>query len=124
MVHYAGRDAMDIVGFSDKTAEQLYEQLDLRDIADLYEIEYNDLIKLPRFGDKKTKNLLKAIEDSKNCRLDAFIFALGVPNVGRKTATDLANYYKSLEAIRGAEFAELITIPDIGEIVAQSIIDF
>lgn len=124
MVHYAGRDAMDIEGFSEKTAEQLFEELDLRDIADLYEVEYDDLIKLPRFGDKKTRNLLEAIENSKDCKLDAFIFALGIPNVGRKTATDLAKHYKTFQAIEESKFEELITIPDIGEIVAQSIIDF
>lgn len=124
MVHYASRDAMDIVGFSEKTAEQLFEDLDLRDIADLYEVKYEDLIDLPRFGDKKTRNLLEAIENSKDCQLDAFIFALGIPNVGRKTATDLANYYKSIEAVENAKFEELITIPDIGEIIAQSIVDF
>ncbi len=124
MVHYASRDAMDIVGFSEKTAEQLFEELDLRDIADLYEVKYEDLINLPRFGDKKTKNLLEAIENSKDCKLDAFIFALGIPNVGRKTATDLAKHYKSFQAVEEAKFEELITIPDVGEIVAQSIIDF
>ena len=124
MVHYAGRDAMDIVGFSEKTAEQLFEELDLRDIADLYEVKYEDLIKLPRFGDKKTRNLLGAIENSKDCKLDAFVFALGIPNVGRKTAMDLAKHYKSFQAIMEAEFEELITISDIGEIIAQGIVDF
>ena len=124
MVHYASREAMDIEGFSEKTAEQLFEELDLRDIADLYEVRYEDLIDLPRFGDKKTRNLLEAIENSKDCKLDAFIFALGIPNVGRKTAMDLANHYKSFDAVREAKFEELITIPDIGEVVAQSIIDF
>lgn len=124
MVHYASRDAMDIVGFSEKTAEQLFEELDLRDIADLYEVKYEDLVKLPRFGDKKARNLLEAIENSKDCKLDAFVFALGIPNVGRKTATDLAKHYKSFQAIEDAKFEELITIPDVGEIVAKSIIDF
>jgi len=124
IVHYASRDAMDIIGFSEKTAEQLFEELDLRDIADLYEIKYEDLIKLSRFGDKKARNLLDAIENSKNCKLDAFIFALGIPNVGRKTAMDLAKHYKSFKAIEESKFDELITLPDVGDIVAQSIIDF
>jgi DNA ligase (NAD+) len=124
MVHYASRDAMDIVGFNEKTAEQLFEELDLRDIADLYEIEYNDLIKLPGFGDKKTRNLLEAIENSKNRGLSSFIFALGIPNVGRKTAMDLAEHYKSFQALREAKFEELLTIPDIGEIIAQGIAYF
>lgn len=124
MVHYASRDAMDIEGFSEKTAEQLYETLEIRDIADLYELKYEDLISLDRFGDKKTKNLLKAIEDSKNRSLEAFIYALGIPNVGRKTAIDLAQHFKSLDAIMKAEYEELITLPDVGDIVANSIINF
>lgn len=124
IVHYASRDAMDIVGFSEKTAEQLFEELDLRDMADLYEIKYEDLLKLPRFGDKKAKNLLEAVENSKECKLDAFVYALGIPNVGKKTATDLANYYKSFEVIKKAKSDELVTLPDIGEIVAESIVDF
>lgn len=124
MVHYASRDAMDIVGFNEKTAEQLFEELDLRDVSDLYEIEYNDLIKLPGFGDKKTGNLLEAIENSKSRGLSSFIFALGIPNVGRKTAMDLAKHYKSFQALREAGFEELVTIPDIGEIIARGIVDF
>lgn len=124
IVHYGSRDAMDIEGFSEKTAGQLYEALGIKDIADLYDIKYEDLISLERFGDKKAKNLLDAIEKSKDCRLDAFIYALGIPNVGRKTASDLANHYKSLEAIKQAPYEELITLSDVGGIVASSIVDF
>lgn len=124
IVHYGSRDAMDIEGFSEKTAGQLYEALGIKDIADLYDIKYEDLISLERFGDKKAKNLLDAIEKSKACRLDAFIFALGIPNVGRKTAADLANYFKSLEGIMQASYEELVTLSDVGGIVASSIVDF
>ncbi|AOY75821.1 NAD-dependent DNA ligase LigA [Clostridium formicaceticum] len=124
IVHYSSRDAMDIEGFSERTAEQLYEALGIKDIADLYTLKYEDLIRLERFGDKKAKNLLEAIEKSKICRLDAFIYALGIPNVGRKTATDLANYFKALEKVMKAQYEELITLPDVGGIVATSIIDF
>ncbi len=124
MVHYASRNAMDIEGFSEKTAEQVYEALEIRNIADLYEIGYDDLIKLERFGDKKTRNLLGAIENSKNRSLDAFIYALGIPNVGRKVAMDLAQHFKSLDKIRMAEYDQLIKIPDVGHVVANSIINF
>ncbi|SNS71820.1 DNA ligase (NAD+) [Anaerovirgula multivorans] len=124
IVHYGSRDAMDIEGFSEKTAGQLYEALGIKDIADLYDIKYEDLISLERFGDKKARNLLDAIEKSKDCRLDAFIYALGIPNVGRKTATDLANYFKSLEGIKQASYEELVTLSDVGGIVASSIVDF
>ncbi len=124
IVHYASRDAMDIEGFSEKTAEQLFEELNLKGIDDLYELKYEDLVKLERFGDKKAQNLLEAIEKSKDCRLDAFVYALGIPNVGRKTATDLAKSFESLDAIKAADYEALVAIPDIGGIVAQSIIDF
>lgn len=124
LVHFASRDAMNIEGFSEKTAVQLYENLDLKDIADLYELKYEDLINLERFGPKKTQNLLDAIEMSKNCTLDAFIYSLGIPNVGKKTATELANNFKTLENIMNAEYDKLTQIPDVGGIVANSIIDF
>lgn len=124
IVHYSSRDAMDIDGFSEKTAEQLYDSLGLKDITDLYELKYEDLIKLDRFGDKKAKNLLEAIEKSKDCKLDTFIYALGIPNVGRKTATDLASNFYSIENLSKATYEELSHISDIGDIVAQSILDF
>ncbi|EOD00302.1 NAD-dependent DNA ligase LigA [Caldisalinibacter kiritimatiensis] len=124
LVHYASRDAMNIEGFSEKTAEQLYEELGLEDIPELYDLTFADLIKLDRFGKKKAENLLNAIENSKKCRLDSFVFALGIPNVGKKTATDLANNFKSLDKIMKATYEELIAIPDIGDKVANSIIEF
>ncbi len=124
IVHYASRDAMDIEGFSEKTASQLFEALGLKGIADLYVLKYEDLVSLERFGDKKAQNLLDAIEKSKDCRLDAFVYALGIPNVGRKTASDLAKHFTSLEAIKMAKYEELITLPDVGGIVANSIVEF
>jgi len=122
--HYAGRDAMDIETFSKKTAGQLYEELDLKDIADLYELTYDDLVKLDRFGAKKAENLLVAIERSKERPLAAFIYALGIPNTGKKTARDLAERFGSLTALRAADYEALVAIPDIGDAVAQSILAF
>jgi DNA ligase (NAD+) len=124
LVHYASRDAMNIEGFSERTAEQLFEELGLKDIPGLYELKFEDLVKLQRFGEKKAKNLLEAIEKSKDCRLDSFIYALGIPNVGKKTATDLANTFKSLDNLKKAKYEELILIQDIGDKVANSIIEF
>ena len=122
--HFSSRDAMDIEGLSEKITEQLQDEVGLRGIADLYRLEYEDLIQLERFGDKKTKNILAAIEDSKDCALSQFVYALGIPNVGRKTAKDLARHYKTLENLRKAEVEELISLGDIGEIVARSVVDF
>lgn len=124
IVHFASRDAMNIEGLSEKTAERLFEELDLMDVADIYEIKYDDLIKLEGFQEKKTNNLLEAIERSKDTTLSAFIYALGIPNVGLRTAGDLADYFKSLDAIRNAKYEELMTIPDIGPKIAESIVEF
>ncbi|MGO1819411.1 MAG: NAD-dependent DNA ligase LigA [Senegalia sp. (in: firmicutes)] len=124
MEHFASRNAMNIEGFSEKTAKQLLEELDLKELPQIYELKYEDLIDLERFGDKKTKNLLNAIEASKDVTLASFIYALGIPNVGRKTAGDLANKYESYENLKQATYEDLIEIPDIGDIVAREIIDF
>lgn len=124
LVHFASRDAMNIEGFSEKTAEQLLEQLNLRDLPELYEIKYDDLINLEGFKAKKSNNLLEAIEGSKDVSLASFIYALGINNVGIKTATDLANHYKSLENIRVAKYDELITVGEVGPIIAASIVEF
>jgi DNA ligase (NAD+) len=124
IVHFASRDAMNIEGFSEKTAEQFVEKLALKSITDLYELNKPVLLNLERFGDKKADNLLAAIEKSKICKLNNFIYALGIPNVGTKTASDLADYFKSYEGIKAALYEELINIPDIGDVVANSIISF
>lgn len=124
LVHFASRDAMNIEGFSEKTAEQLLEELNLTDLPELYEIKYDDLINLEGFKEKKTNNLLEAIEGSKDVSLASFIYALGINNVGIKTATDLANHYKDLESLRNANYDELITVGEVGPIIADSIIEF
>ena len=124
LVHFASRDAMNIEGFSEKTAEQLLEDLNLRDLPELYEIKYEDLFNLEGFKDKKTNNLLQAIEGSKDVSLASFIYALGINNVGIKTATDLANHYKNLDNIRHANYDELLTVGEVGPIIADSIIEF
>ena len=93
IVHYGSREAMNIAGFSERTAEQLFEKLDIKSICDLYKLNKEDLIGLEKFGPKKAQNLLDAIENSKECSLEAFIYALGIQNVGAKTARDLVNTF-------------------------------
>ncbi|MEW8973388.1 MAG: NAD-dependent DNA ligase LigA [Tissierellaceae bacterium] len=124
LVHFASRDAMNIEGFSEKTAEKLLEELDLRDLPEIYEVKFEDLIKLEGFKEKKSNNLLESIERSKNVSLASFIYALGINNVGIKTATDLASNFKSLDRIKEADFDELIQVGDIGPIIARSILEF
>ena len=124
VAHFAGRNAMDIDTFSEKTAELLYDQLGLRDCSDLYSLSVNDLLPLEGFQKKRAENLIKAIDKSRHCALDAFLFALGIPNVGRKTAKDLADRFTTLDALKAATMEELTVIPDVGDIVAASVIEF
>ncbi|HCL4446359.1 TPA: NAD-dependent DNA ligase LigA [Clostridium botulinum] len=124
IVHFASREAMNIAGFSEKTAEQLFEKLDIKSIADLYKIKKEELLTLEKFKDKKSQNLIDAIQNSKNCDLASFIYALGIPNVGKKTANDLVMKFKTLESIKNTTIEQLVEVPDVGEIVAKSIYDF
>lgn len=124
IVHFACRDAMNIEGFSEKTAEQLFEKLDIRSIADLYKLDYEELLTLDKFGPKKAQNLLNAIEKSKTPELYRFIYALGIPNVGVKTAKDLVNKFKSIDGLRNAKFDELVSVQDVGDIVAKCVLEF
>ncbi|MGG6312887.1 NAD-dependent DNA ligase LigA [Paenibacillus macerans] len=124
ITHFASRDAMDIETFSEKTAEQLHDELDVHEPADLYTLSFDDLIKLERFGEKKANNLLEALEQSKGRDLASFLFALGIPNTGKSTTKVLADYFGSLEAVMAATIEELTTLPDIGGIVADSIVSF
>lgn len=124
IVHYACREAMNIAGFSERTAEQLFEKLNIKSISDLYKLKEEELIDLEKFGPKKAQNLLEAIENSKECELHAFIYALGIPNVGVKTAKDLVSRFKSIEGLKNATFEELVSVPDVGDIVAQDVMSF
>ncbi|WP_296141280.1 NAD-dependent DNA ligase LigA [uncultured Anaerococcus sp.] len=124
MEHYASRNAMDIEGLSEKTIAQLMEELNIDDIYEIYDLKYEDLIKLDRFGPKKSQNLLDAIQASKTRDLNRFIYAIGIPNVGERTARDLANKFEKFEKIRNATADELVEIDDIGQITADNIVDF
>ena len=124
IVHYGSREAMNIEGFSKKTAQQLFEKLDIKAIPELYKLEKDKLIALERFGEKKAQKLIDSLENSKNCSLASFIYALGIPNVGKKTAKDLVHSFKNIENIEKAIYEDLINVPDIGDIVANSIIEF
>jgi len=124
IAHFAGREAMDIDGLSEKTAEQLYDSCGVRIPSDLYGLLPMDLLSLEGFKERKAMNLMQSLEKSKDCELDAFLFALGIPNIGRKTARDLASSFKSLDRVQEASMEELTAIPDIGDIVAQSVVEF
>ena len=124
MAHFASRQGMDIEAFSEKTAELFYDNLGVRSAADLYTLEKEKMVALRGFGEKKADKLLAELEKSKDCELDAFLFAIGIPNIGRKTARDLMAHFGSLEALMEASEEELVSLEDVGGIVAASIIGF
>ena len=124
LAHFASRDAMDIDTFADKTAEQLFSDLNVATIPELYTLRRERLLDLEGFGEKKAQNLLTALENSKHRPLSAFLNALGIPNVGVKTARDLSLTFGSLDKLRNATYEELIAIEDVGEVVADSVLSF
>lgn len=124
IVHFASKGAMNIDGLSEKTARLLFDRLEIKDIASLYRLTKDQLLSLEGFLDKKAQNLMDAIERSKSPELDCFIFALGIQNVGKKTARDLAEKYGSIEALSKASADELAEIDGVGDVVAMGIVDF
>lgn len=122
--HYASRNAMNIETFSGKTAQLLLQHLGLADIPSLYELRVEALLGLPGFQQRRAEKLVQQIEKSKDCALENLIYALGIPNVGVKTARDLAFGLGSLAALRGASAQELMALDDVGPVVARSIVDF
>ena len=124
LVHFCSKNACDIEGISIKTADALYEVLGINNIAQLFDLTAEDLYKLDKFKEKKVANVLEAIEKSKKVSLEGLIFALGIENIGQKTAKDLASKFENLENLSKASVEELVQMQDIGEIVAQSIVEF
>ncbi|HEY8424010.1 MAG TPA: NAD-dependent DNA ligase LigA [Clostridia bacterium] len=122
--HFASKDCMDIDGLSEKTVEQLYEKLKVTSPIDLYRLTKEQLLTLEGFKDKKADNLINAINNSKGKDLASFIHALCIPNVGKKTAKDLAQEFRSLEALMNADFERLSAIDSIGEVIAGGIIEY
>ncbi len=119
--HFVSRTAMDIEGFGAKLVEQLVEKQQLKCVSDIYGLQQEQLANLDRMGDKSAQNILAAIEKSKKTTLDRFLFALGIREVGQATAKQLSQYLGSIEAIASASEETLMTIPDIGPIVASHI---
>ena len=124
MAHFASRQGMDIETFSTRTAGLFYDELGVRSAADLYHLDREKLVALKGFGEKKAEKLFAELEKSKDCELDAFLFAIGIPNIGKKTAYDLMAHFSTLEALMGASEQELVDVEDVGGIVAASITEY
>ncbi len=121
ILHFASRRAMGIDGMGEKLVDLLAEKDLIRDPSDLYHLTQETLASLPRMGEKSAANILKAVEASKAASLDRFIFALGIRHTGEATARDLAAHFGSLDRLMAAGTEELLEVPDIGEVVAESI---
>ncbi|MCG6886224.1 MAG: NAD-dependent DNA ligase LigA [Proteobacteria bacterium] len=122
--HFASRRAMDIEGLGDKLVDQLVDAGLIETVADVYALEAKQLAGLERMGEKSATKLIRAIEKSKHTALARFLYALGIHNVGETTAQSLANYFGTLENIMKADEDDLMTVPDIGPVVAKSITSF
>lgn len=124
LTHFSSRDAMNIDGLSVKTIEQLYKEYKLAYPCELYSLKYEDLQVLEGFKEKKINNLLNSINASKNVDWASFIYSLGILSIGKKTAFVLSKKFNNLDELKSANLEQLTNIQDIGEIVAQNIVDF
>jgi DNA ligase (NAD+) len=124
LLHFASRDALDIEGLGPAVITQLVKLGWLKSLADIYELKINDLLKLELFKEKKANNLLGGIQKSKHASLARLIFALGIRHVGQKAAYTLAMEFGSLDKIMQAKLGDLDRIPEIGEVMAGSIIEY
>lgn len=126
LIHFVSRDAMYIDGFGDRIIEDFYNMNYLNNIEDFYTLyKYKEELKtLEGFGEKSIDNLLTSIENSKNNSLERLLFGIGIRYVGKKTAKILAKYYKDMDNLVNATYEELISIPDIGDIIAKSVVDY
>ena len=126
LIHFVSRDAMNIDGLGDRIIEDFYNFHFIGNVADIFTLNKHekDLIRLEGYGDKSVSNLLEAIEKSKENSLERLIFALGIPHVGSKTAKILAIKFETMDNFENASFDDLVSIPDIGDIIAKSVIDY
>lgn len=121
LIHAAGRKALDIEGLGEKLIEQLVDKGRLQSLADVFTLKVDELARLERMGQKSATNLVMAIDAAREPSLDRFIFALGIRHVGETTARDLARHFGSIDALLQATEPQLLAVPDVGPVVAQSI---
>ena len=126
LIHFVSRDAMNIDGLGDRIMEDFYNFHFIATIPDIYGLKEHekDLIRLEGYGEKSVTNLLNAIEESKKNSLEKLLFGLGIPHVGAKTAKILAQKYKTLQNLMSQSEEELTKVPDIGDIIAKSVVEF
>ena len=123
LIHFVSRDAMNIDGLGESIMEDFYNFKFITSVPDIYDLKKHeqDLKRLEGYGEKSVTNLLDAIEKSKGNSLEKLVFALGIPHVGAKTAKILASKFETMDKLEKATFDELVNIPDIGNIIAESV---
>jgi DNA ligase (NAD+) len=124
IIHFASRDAMDIEGLGPAIVNQLVDRGLVKDAGDLYFLKVDDLIPLERMGEKSASNLINAIQRSKTNPLEKLIFALGIPFIGSRAASILAERFRVLDNLMNSTYEELVQIPEVGPKMAQSVITF
>jgi DNA ligase (NAD+) len=124
ILHFAGRRMMDVEGLGDKLVEQLVDENIIRSLPDLYRLDVATLAGLERMAEKSAQNIVAALEKSKQATLNRFLFALGIRHVGETTAKDLTRHFGKLDALMHADVERLLAVPDVGPVVAQSLVDF
>ncbi len=124
LIHFASRNAMDIDGLGEAVMTQLVQKGMVQRVSDIFALERQQLLTLDKFKEKSADNLLNAIEEAKSRNLDKLVFALGIRNIGEKAAAILAEKFRDLETLAGATAEEILAIDGMGEIMAQSVVDF
>jgi DNA ligase (NAD+) len=122
--HFASKEALDIEGLGEKNVIALLESKLVRDPADLYKLKVEDVLTLDRFAEVSANKLVNSIQANKKPTLNRFIYALGIRHIGVQTAIDLANHFRELEAVAKAEIDELSEVEGIGDIVAESVVEW
>jgi len=122
--HYISRKAMDIEGLGGETVALLYNAGLVSNYADLYELQKDQIIPLERMAEKSAENLINGVQNSKNIPFERVLYALGIRYVGETVAKKLAKHYKNIDAIANANMLELVLVDEIGEKIAQSVVQF
>lgn len=122
--HFASRDAFDIEGFSKKTASAMFATLGVKTFSDIFKLTKEDLLKLDKFKDKKAENIINSIQKCKKIEFSRFLYAIGIAEVGDKTAKDIAKHFNTLEELINATEPQLAEIDEIGEIISKNIVEF
>ncbi|WP_286006706.1 NAD-dependent DNA ligase LigA [Ligilactobacillus aviarius] len=124
LTHFASRNAMDIRGLGTKIIAQLYERKMVQDVADLYQLNFEELLQLDKFKDKSANNLLTAIDNSRHNSLERLLFGLGIRHVGAKAARLIAQHFKTMDAVKEATVDEIAAIKTVGQTIAESVVTY